>query len=181
MMGDQLPLLSNLASPDTETDKPPSFESHREYYSAAAPQFPPINELERPNATTKANLHPGQDSDAQSLPPPYNRSRGYDNHRSEAEYLDSLRAWVESKQYIQADPEVGGGLIGFYGDQTMEERRAKLEEDKRVRRAAKRASKEAGQAEQVKRQTSGNATNEANGRRRSSLFGLRGPKKGTDQ
>lgn len=173
MMGDQLPLLSSLASPDTETDKPPSFESHREYYSTASPPFP----LERPNATTSAKVHPSQDTDAQSLPPAYDGSRRYGNHRSEAEYLDSLRAWVESKQYIQADPEVGGGLIGFYGDQTMEERRAKLEEDKRARRAAKRASKEAVQAEQVKRQTSGNPINETNGRRRSSLFGLRGPKK----
>ncbi|MDI1488463.1 MAG: hypothetical protein OHK93_007738 [Ramalina farinacea] len=181
MMGDQLPLLSSLANPDTETDKPPSFESHREYYSTAAPQFPPRNEPERPNATTQASVHPSQDTDAQSLPLAYDGSRRYGNHRSEAEYLDSLRAWVESKQYIQADPEVGGGLIGFYGDQTMEERRAKLEEDKRARRAAKRASKEAGQAEQVKRQTTGNSINETNGRRRSSLFGLRGPKKGAGQ
>ena len=177
-MGDRLPLLSSLASPDGETDKPPSFESHREYYSTAAPQF---NELQRPDATTQANVHPGQDIDAQSLPPPYNGSRRYGKHRSEAEYLDSLRAWVESKQYIQADPEVGGGLIGFYGDQTMEERRAKLEEDKRARKAAKRANKEAGQAEQLERQTSGTPTNEANGRRRSSLFGLRGPKKNAGQ
>lgn len=181
MNGDQLPLLSSIASQGTETDKPPSFESHREYHSTGAPQLQPRTELERPNATTSANVNPGQDTDAQSLPPPYEGSKRYGTHRSEAEYLDSLRAWVESKQYLQTDPEVGGGLVGFYGDQTMEERRAKLEEDKRARRAAKLASKEAGQPEQVKRPSSEGRIKEGSRSRKGSLFGLRGPRKSANQ
>ena len=132
---DRVPLLPRPAQSSTHTDEPPpSFESHVEF-GQPKPQSPPQTQ----NHFSELSPRPQPvaafpDFDAQSLLPPYSEANKYGCYKSEAEYLSALRAWAESKQYIDTNPTVGGGLIGFYGHRTMEEERARIREEKRVKK-----------------------------------------------
>ena len=131
---DRVPLIPPTDRVATRTDEfPPTFESHGEFRPHH--QYSPSKQIHSSGLPCQPHFVAALvDADTQSLLPPYSEANRFGRHKSEADYLAALRAWAESKQYIDTDPAVGGGLVGFYGDRTLEERRARLEEDRRLRR-----------------------------------------------
>lgn len=130
-----LPDQFSLPAPATPLDDehpPPSFESCLEQVQTPSSDSQHHNQIRNQNQVRQA------DSDAQSLLPPYSTAK-YGIHKSEAEYLTALRAWAEEKSYDKADSQ--GGLVGFYGSATMEERNSKLKEENRKAKEEKQRSR----------------------------------------
>jgi hypothetical protein len=83
----------HLLSPSTATSRAASLLSHR---------------------SSVVTLKPTQTQTTQPLTKSATAARRFT--KSEEEYLDALRAWVEEKQYIS----LGEDLQGFYGRKTMD-------------------------------------------------------------
>jgi hypothetical protein len=83
----------HLLSPSTATSRAASLLSHR---------------------SSVVTLKPTQTQTTQPLTKSATAARRFT--KSEEEYLDALRAWVEEKQYIS----LGEDLPGFYGRKTMD-------------------------------------------------------------
>lgn len=66
-----------------------------------------------PAPSSQLTEYERRDTIAESTP----TRRPYKGFPSEEEYLEALRAWAESKKYLQFDRT----LVGFYGATTMQE------------------------------------------------------------
>ncbi|KAL9104218.1 MAG: hypothetical protein Q9163_000818 [Psora crenata] len=156
---DESPLLpfSVQSAGEHEHNLPPSFESHLQY---PQPKPTPSDHSCRPSSRTQLTYN-ATDPDGQSILPSYQASK-YGLYKSEEEYLAALRRWVDAKQCIETDPKCRERLVGFYGDKTMEERNERLNEERRLRKQAKLATKSVAETGGVRR---------ADGKRRKSSFG----------
>jgi len=133
---DEIPLLPPPAQAfDEEEHGPPSFESEfpRGYYQPR-PQIFSQSQTQPVLPTSTQATNANAPADTGSILPPYSASK-YGRHKNEDEYLAALRAWAEEKTFATVDPR--GGLTGFYGAETMDERKAKLNEERRLRKMRK--------------------------------------------
>lgn len=135
---------------------------HRNHDQSQASLQQPLIQSRNPfgDNAESASIAP---SVATSNPPNYASAVRY-GHRSEEEYLAALRAWAEEKQYVQLDKN--GGLIGFYGQEELQERAQRMTKERRAEKEMKLRMKAERRGTMAAPENGGQT---AGGRRRGSL------------
>ena len=114
-----IPPPASSATDNQSSDAEPSTNSPNsdppEYYAPPASTAQPNARRVR-FSTPPPSPPPASDPDNTSLLPSYSAAK-YGNYTSEADYLAALRAWAEEKTFVEPGDT---GLIGFYGETTME-------------------------------------------------------------